>query len=204
VAGARGQDGLMARFPIFFIAAFVMAIALIGSALLPLRPLSLGPVETRATGTSLVLDGAALSHISSAEGFPVTGAPGPRGDQAGPRLASFSVLAPGAKFSKGARLLLGPATQKALIGKDLRVTIMARAIPNTPAQNMAFGLVTSGPINWRQVAVNPTISQLTLDFAKTNQPIEALAFWPAVEGQGHGIEITAILLQPLDQTESAS
>lgn len=194
----------MARFPVFFVTAFVVAIALIGLALWPLRPVSVGPVEARATGTGLILDVGALAQIESADGFPVTRAPGPRGDQAGPRLASSSVLAPGARYSKGARLWLGPKTQEALIGKNVRVTILARSIPNTPAQNMAFGLVTGGPVSWRQMAVGPNVSPLIFDWPHSDEPIQGLAFWPAVEGQGLGIEIMAIILQPVSKTESAS
>ena len=187
----------MARFPFFFVAAFLVTVGLIGIALLPLRTRPIIAVEARVDSGALIIDGAALSNIRSARGFPVTPAPGPRGDQSGPRLASVSALAPGAQFSKGARLTLGPGTLAALLGKPFVVTITARAVANTPAQKMGFGLVSGGPIAWGQIDVSPTFSPLQFELPASTQPITGLAIWPAIEGQGHGIEIQSITLQPL-------
>jgi hypothetical protein len=187
----------MARFPFFFVASFLTIVGLIGVALLPLRSKPAVAVEARVDGTALVLDGEALSQLRAARGFPVTPAPGPRGDQTGPRLASVSALAPDAEYSKGARLLLGPQTLAALSGKAFVVTINARGVANTPAQSMGFGLVTGGPISWGKIAVEPTFTALQFEIPASTEALSGLAIWPAVEGQGHGIEISSIALQPL-------
>ena len=187
----------MARFPLFFIFSFFAIVAIIAIALLPLQPRQFAAVEARMDQGTLILDGEALSNIKPARGFPVTPAPGPRGDQSGPRLASVSALAPGAKYSKGARLLLGPNTQAALSGRAFSVVITARGVANTPAQNIGFGLVRGGPISWAQTEVSKNFTALRFDVPATTQAMTGLAIWPALEGQGHGIEITSIALQPL-------
>lgn len=200
VSGACRQEQIMARFPLFFITAFLVIAAMIAVALLPLMPKPIVAVEARKDQNSFIIDGKALSHIVSARGFPVTAAPGPRGDQSGTRLATLSALAPGAKYAKGARLMLGPQTLAALSGRSFDVIITARSLANTPAANMAFGLVTGGPVNWQQMAVAPTSSAVRYTLPASSQPISGLAFWPAIEGNGHGIEITSIVLQPLSST----
>jgi hypothetical protein len=187
----------MVRFPFFFVIAILAIVGLIGVALLPLRPSPVVAVEARVDGDALILDGAALASLRGARGFPVTLAPGPRGDQSGPRLASISALAPDAQYSKGARLMLGPQTLAALKDKAFRVTITARGVATTPAQSMGFGLVAGGPVSWGQIAVTPTFSPLQFELAASDQPITGIAIWPAVEGRGHGIEIQSIAFQPI-------
>jgi hypothetical protein len=191
------QDKSMIRFPFFYIGAFLVTVGLIGLALWPMKPRTYEAIEARVDGEALVIDGPALSNIKPAEGFAVTPFPGPRGDQTGPRLASVSALAPGAQYSKGARLLLGPKTLAAISGKPVSVTIVARGVAKSPATKMGFGLVADGPISWGQIAVTQTFAPIRFDVPAGNQPLKGLAFWPAVEGQGHGIEITSIALQPL-------
>jgi hypothetical protein len=186
----------MARFPLFFLTAFFLIAAMIGYALLPLKPKPLGVVEARVDQGTFILDGALLSNIAPAPGFPVTNPPGSRHDQKSPRLASISALAPNAQYSKGARLALGPKTIAALSGKAVSVTIVARGLAKTPAEKMGFGLIKSSAIGWSQMAVSPEFAPHRFDIPVTNQPISGLAFWPAVEGQGHGIEIQSIALQP--------
>ena len=187
----------MARFPLFFGLSFLVMAFMIGIALLPLQPRQFEAVEARMDKGTLIIDGAALANIRPARGFPVTPAPGPRDDQSGPRLASVNALAPGAKYSKGAHLLLGPKTLAALSGKAFRVAIMARGVANTPAQYTGFGVVTGGPIQWVQMPVTPNFGALNFEVPASNQVMTGLAIWPAIEGQGHGIEITSIALQPL-------
>jgi hypothetical protein len=189
----------MARFPFFLVAAFLTIVGLIGVALLPLKSQPIVAVEARVDNGALILDGKALSQIRAARGFPVTPAPGPRGDQVGPRLASASALAPNAEFSKGARLELGPQTLAALSGRAFVVTISARGLPNNTSENMGFGVVTGGPIAWKSNPIKPTFSAVQFEVPATAQPISGLAFWAATEGQGRGIEIQSIALQPLLQ-----
>ncbi len=197
VSDARRQEQFMARFPLFFISTLLVMVAMIGVTLLPLKATPAFAVEARMDQGTLIVDGAALANIKPSTGFPVTNAPGPRNDQKGPRLANFSALAPDAKHSKGARLVLGPKTQAALSGKAFSVIITARGVANSPAQTLGFGLVTGGPITWGQIAVTPNFSPLRFDIPASKQPLEGVALWPAVEGQGHGIEITSIAFQPL-------
>ena len=197
VSGACRQDLNMARFPLFFISAFLAMVALVGLALQPLKPKAYGSVEARLDQGTLIIDGAALASFKPADSFPVTPAPGPRNDQKGPRLASFSALEPGVKNSKGARLLLGNQTSSALKGQAFSVIITARSVANTPSAALGFGLVTGGPISWGQIAVTPDFSPLRFDIPASDQPISGIAIWPAVEGQGHGIEITSIAFQPI-------
>jgi hypothetical protein len=192
----------MARFPLFFILAFVAMVTLIGVALLPIKPKTFVAVEARNQQGRLILDGTALSQIKPEQGFPVTPAPGPRGDQIGPRLASENALVPDARYSKGARLLLGPQTIKALEGKNVTIVIEARSVATTSAQKIGFGLVTGGPIVWAQSPVGPKFAPLRFDMPVSDQTLIGLAFWAATEGQGHGIEIKSITLQPLTPTMS--
>jgi hypothetical protein len=200
VSGAYRQEQIMARFPLFFVLAFFSMVALIVVALLPLKPRTFEAVEARAQQGGLIIDGQALSQIKPEKGFPVTPAPGPRGDQIGPRLASVSALKPDARYSKGARLLLGPRTISALKGKSFSIIIEARSLVATSAKETGFGLVTGGPIAWAQMAVGPTFAPLRFDIAASDQPVTGLAFWAATEGQGHGIEIKSITIQSLTPT----
>jgi hypothetical protein len=190
----------MARFPLFFVLAFLAIVGLIGLALLPLMPKPFLAIEARDDQGTLIIDGAALSHIRPAPGFAVVPAPGPRGDQIGPRLASMSALAPDAQYSKGARLVLGPKTIAALQGKAYSVIIEARSVAKTEAVKTGFGLVSGGPIGWLEKAVSPTFSPLRFEIAASDQPLTGFAFWPAIEGQGHGIEIKSIAIQPVVTT----
>lgn len=187
----------MARFPLFFVFAFLAIVGLIGLALLPLKPKPFLAVEVRDDQGTLIIDGAALSQIRPAPGFAVVPPPGPRGDQIGPRLASANSLAPGAKYSKGARLLLGPKTIAALEGKAFSVIVEARSVTKTGAVRTSFGLVNDGPIEWLEKAISPTFAPLRFEIAAQDNPFTGFAFWPAVEGQGHGIEIKSIAIQPV-------
>jgi hypothetical protein len=190
----------MSRFPIFFFLAALAFIAMIGFALRPLLPAGDVTVEARLDKGNLVFDRDALNKIVSVEGFPVTPAPGPRSDQQGPRLASVSAMAPSAQFSKGARLMLGPQTQAAISGRDLTVLVFMRSLPNTPATKAAIGLVAEGPIAWVEGSVTPNFSAQSYVIPATTKPASALAFWPATEGQGHGIEIKSIVIQIANET----
>jgi hypothetical protein len=187
----------MAKFPLFFVSAILLVAGMIGIATLPLWPKPPVAVEARIDQGSYLFDGAALSHIQSARGFPVTPAPGPRGDQLGPRLANKSAMSPGAKNAKGARLMLGPKTMAALKGKSFSVIIVARGVARSPASKTGFGLVTDAPIAWAAIPIGTVFAPLRFDIPASDQSIAGLAFWPAVEGQGHGIEIRSIALQPL-------
>jgi hypothetical protein len=187
----------MARFPLFFVSASLVVVAMIGVAVSPLRSAPLEAVEARVDQGTFILDGQALSQIRPARGFHVTPAPGPRNDQSGPRLANDSALTPDAQNSKGARLMLGPQTIEALKGKPFSVIITARGVANSPAQKTGFGLVTGAPIGWGQIDISPTFGPLRFDIPASDQVTTGLAFWPAIEGQGHGIEIQSIALQPI-------
>jgi hypothetical protein len=190
----------MSRFPLFFILAALAFIAMIGVALRPLLPVKDLVVEARLDKGDLVFDRDVLNKVVSANGFPVTPAPGPRSDQQGPRLASVSAMAPGAQFSKGARLMFGPQTQAAISGRDLTVLVFMRSLPNTPATKAAIGLVTEGPIAWVEGNVTPNFSAQRYFIPAAAKPASALALWPATEGQGHGIEIKSIVIQIANET----
>jgi hypothetical protein len=190
----------MSRFPLFYLLAAFAFVAMIGVALRPLMPAKNLSVEARLDKGSLVFDQNDLNKIVSANGFPVTPAPGPRADQQGPRLASVSAMAPSAEFSKGARLMLGPQTQAAISGRDLTVLVFLRSLPNTPATKTAIGLVAEGPINWVEGNVTPNFSAQRFIIPATAKPTSALALWPATEGQGHGIEIKSIVIQIANET----
>jgi hypothetical protein len=190
----------MPRFPLFFVLSALAFITMIGIALRPLLPEKDVVVEARLEKGSLVFGQDALNKIVSANGFPVTPAPGPRSDQQGPRLSSVSAIAPGAQFSKGARLMLGPQTQAAISGRNLTILVFMRSLPNTPATKAAIGLVTEGPIEWVEGGVTPNFAAQRYVIPATTKPASALAFWPATEGQGHGVEIKSIVIQIANET----
>jgi hypothetical protein len=190
----------MARFPLFLVLAFGSIVAMIVFALSPLKPKPPAMAQARMDQGTLIFDGAALAEISPAKGFPVMPAPGPRGDQTGTRMASVSALQPNAQFSKGARLLFNPQTTNALSGKGFRVIIVARNVAKTPAQATGLGILNGAPVDWKQVPVTPLFAQLVFDIPASKTPVTGLAFWPAVEGQGHGIEVQSIALQPVTPT----
>jgi hypothetical protein len=194
------QEQSMSRFPLFFVLSALAFIAMIGFALRPLLPQKDVVVEARLDKGNLVFDQGALNKIVSAEGFPVTPAPGPRADQQGPRLASVSALAPGAQFSKGARLMLGPQTQAAISGRNLTILVYMRSLANTPATKTAIGFVTEGPIDWVEGNVTSNFSAQRYVIPAATKPASALALWPATEGQGHGIEIKSIVIQITNET----
>jgi hypothetical protein len=186
----------MKRFPFFFFLAFVVVVAMIGAALLPLAPQKAVVVEARNERGALIFDAASLNALRPATGFPVTLMPGPRGDQKGPRLASFNALDPSAKNTKGARLLIGPDTQAALGQGSFKLAIIAKGVANTPAKAMAVGLVQGGAVNWVAGEVKPTATTIQFNVQSGGQSTSALAIWPAVEGNGHGIEILSIAFIP--------
>lgn len=187
----------MSRFPIFLVASFLAFFGLIGISLRGLMPTPAQAVEARQSAGALVFDTSRLNQIVSADGFPVMPAPGPRADQIGPRLASFSVLAPDARYSKGARLLFGPRTQSLLAGRPLSLVLTVRATPNSAASRLAVGIVRDGgSVTWIQGAVSPDFAPLRIDIPANAQPATALALWPSVEGNGQGVEIRTITIQP--------
>jgi hypothetical protein len=185
----------MSRFPFFMIAAFFACLGMVGFSLRDLLPTAPKSVEARNSAGTLLFDTRSLNAIIPANGFPVTPAPGPRGDQSGPRIAAVSALAPDATNSKGARLKLGPRTSASLTGRPVSVIITMRAIPNSGATNMAIGSVSGGPVNWTQAPVPKDFAPVRIDLPATGAPMAALAIWPATEGGGKGIEIRTIALQ---------
>jgi hypothetical protein len=183
----------MKRFPFFFLFSVLTVFAMIGVALFPLRPLAAVAKEAVAEGASLVFDAKALNSVQGLPGFPVTKAPGPRDDQAGPRLASFSVLGPNARHSKGARLVFGSQTRRVLADGPLTLRINLKALANNPAQAMAIGIVRGGAVDWQSARLDPTTNVLEFSIAQGSAPAQALAIWPAIEGLGHGIELQSIV-----------
>lgn len=190
----------MARFPLFLILAFGSIVAMIAFALSPLKPRPSTMAQARLDQGTLIFDGVTLTYINSAKGFPVMPTPGPRGDQTGTRMASVNALKPDAQFSKGARLMFNAETTNALSGNGFRVIIVARGVAKTPAQATGIGILNGAPVEWKQVPVTPLFSQLVFDVPASKTPVTGLAFWPAVEGQGHGIEVQSIALQPVTST----
>jgi hypothetical protein len=191
-----GKRYFMPRFPLFLIATFVAYFGLIGLSVRTMLPVPPRSVEARQAAGSLIFDTNSLNAIVPAMGFPVSPAPGTRGDQTGPRLASDSALAPGALYSKGARLLLGPRTQAALKDGAVTVLITARGIPKSPSTKLAIGLVRGGPIAWVQAPVPADFGQIRLDIPMGGPDVTAIALWPSVEGAGKGIEVRTIVIQP--------
>jgi DNA helicase HerA-like ATPase len=185
----------MSRLPLFLITAFLACVAMIGFSLRSLLPSKPQSVEARQNVGAMVFDIKSLNQFAAATGFPVTAAPGPRGDQIGPRLATTSVLAPGATNSKGARLLLGPATAAAIGDRPISVIVTMRGIPKSAASGIAIGLVGSGPVTWVRATVPADFAPVRIDLPATQQPIKALAIWPSLDGGGKGVEVRAISIQ---------
>jgi hypothetical protein len=183
----------MIRFPFFLLTSVLAVFAMLCVALFPLRPLSALAKEADADGASLVFDAKALNAVQGFPGFPVTMAPGPRNDQTGPRLASFSVLGPNARYTKGARLVFGSETRRVLAEGPLTLRINLKALSNNPAQAIAIGIVRSEAVEWKSARLDPTTNLLEFNIAQGSAPAEALAIWPAVEGLGHGVELQSIV-----------
>ncbi|MEN9874420.1 MAG: hypothetical protein RL186_1317 [Pseudomonadota bacterium] len=191
----------MVRFPLFFLAAGAAALAMVGAALAPLIPKTLQVVEARQDKGILILDGPALAQLSGDKDFPVTPAPGPRADQDGPRLASFVALTDSTSPRAGVRLKLGPKTQAALKGRPLTLLVSVRPVEVTGAQTMAIGYVIDGAQQsaaptWARSTIGASDAPLRFDLGSPRQNVSALAIWPAVEGQGRGIELVSIALVP--------
>lgn len=182
----------MKRFPFFFFVSAVAVLAMIGIALLPLMPKSATAIEAKADGAALVYGAAALNSITGAQGFPVTPAPGPRGDQSGPRLASQSALEPGAVHSKGARLLFGPKTQSVLGNGALTIRISGLTLANNPTRQMAVGIVRGGAVKWVSSQIKTGQNIVEFELPAGNTPAQALAIWPSTAGEGRGIELQSI------------
>jgi hypothetical protein len=201
----------MAKFPFFLIFLFTSMFAMIGVALFPLVPKKHTLIEAPQKNGSFVFDRQALNHIQPTKSFFVTPSPGPRGDQKGTRLASFSVLAPGSSATKGARLNFGPKTRAALQKQGLTLVMSARSLDMTPSTSVAVGLDRGGPIRWVQASVNANLATLRFDFPASGDPASGdlkqnqlpigLAIWPSVAGNGLGIEVQSMSLTPL-QTQA--
>jgi hypothetical protein len=187
-----GKKKFMKRFPFFFFTAFLAVCAMIAIALLPLVPKSHVAIEARADGSALVFDAKALAAIVGAKDFPVTQAPGPRGDQTGPRLASFSPLEPNAPHSRGARLFFGPKTRAVLGQGPLTMRISAKPFANNPANAVAVGIVREGPVTWVQATLSPTSPIMEFNFPAGGTTPKGIAIWSSVGGQGKGFELQSI------------
>jgi hypothetical protein len=186
----------MPRFPLFLIATFIAYFGMIGLSVRTMLPVPPRFIEARQSAGSLIFDTNSLNSVVPATGFPVSPAPGTRGDQIGPRLASDSALAPGAIHAKGARLLLGPRTQAAMRDGVGTLIITARGIPKSAATTLAIGLVRGGPITWVRAPVPADFGQIKLNMPMGGPDVTAIALWPSVEGAGKGIEVRTIVLQP--------
>lgn len=187
----------MARIPLFFLATGMCAVVMVGGALSPLRAKPAVVVEARLDKGRLVFDGQALNALRAAPGFPVTPAPGPRAVQDGPRLASFKPLTDAQTSSTAAQIQLEPKTGAALAGGPVTLLVQVKPVEVTPAKAMAIGLVRAraGPadkINWVQSPLSGGQETLRIALPANAEPATALAIWPSVEGQGHGIELLSI------------
>jgi hypothetical protein len=185
----------MSRFPLFLVSSALIGIGLIGFSVSSAWPRPARAVEAQMRAGSMVFNTETLNALMPAPGSPVTPAPGPRGDQTGPRLASGAPFGQGQNGQVGARLALGPTTQAALGTKPVTMTVTFRGIPKSASKKIAFGLVTGGPINWVEANVPTDFAAVRLDMPPTRQPVQAIAIWPSTQGQNRGVEIRSMTLQ---------
>lgn len=183
----------MRRLPVFFLMMTFLAVGLVGLAALPLLKTEGQPVTGRQTNLGWVVEGTELAQLRPAPGFPVMPPPGPRQDLEGVRMTATSALAPDARYSKGVRLMLSDALASHIQAGATGVRVIVRANARPPAQSMAVGLVTEGPVKWVSHPVTATFT--TIEFALPNpaQKPRALAIWPGIEGNESGVEIKAII-----------
>jgi len=108
-------------------------------------------------------------------------------------MTATSALAPGARFSKGARLNFGDALAAHVASGATQVRVIVKSTTHLPAKSMAIGWVGEGPVVWQQHAVGPAFTSLTFLLPPTKSKPRALAIWPSVQGGEGGIEVKAII-----------
>jgi hypothetical protein len=176
------------RDRLFIPLAILLAAAMIGGALTPLLQRPGAPVEGRADGAALLMEADDLAEVAGTEGFAVMPLPGRVPGQEGVRMAAEPRLdqnMPG----EGARLLLGPEARARLKSGPVSVVMIARALPQTDTRETAVGLVAGGRVNWVRAQVGPDFAPVLFELPAPDGPPLALAFWPAVNGEGRGVEV---------------
>jgi hypothetical protein len=179
---------------LFIPLATLIAAGMIAGALSPLLARPGAPVDGVADGEALLFSLADLSQLAGARGFAVMAPPGRVAGQEGVRLAAEPTQAPGAE-GDGARLVLGASARQRLQGGPVTLVMVARALPQTDTKQTSVGLVSaSGPVAWVRGEVSADFAPVVIELPAPSGAPLALAFWPAVNGEGRGIEIKELRL----------
>jgi len=130
---------------------------------------------TASPGTSLTLKGDGINPISSA----VMGADFKSNVQPSP----------------GVFAVLGPEYSKAYAGKDLVLTVRARAAAEKPSEKFMIGFFpyTTGRVRWQTFKPTPDYNDFTIETTlgpyNAEQPEIYFGVWPDKDGERRSIEV---------------
>lgn len=192
---------------VFYPLVILIAIALIAAALAP------GPARLRearaelaGAGDAVVARGTALQHLQTGDGIGFEAGP----DEDGPAYirARASKPSDAPPLSAGLFLSLSPAQERALAGRALRVSVVARARGSSPAEEFKFGYFVAderSDSGWKTFQPTPDFETYSFTFTpakKTGEPNpDYVGLWPDAEGENRTLDIAQIAVRPVE-TES--
>lgn len=111
--------------------------------------------------------------------------------------------------TNAAQIELTPAIRDSLVGKTLRVTMVARSAKGAPSPQMALAITDGGrkTTGWRRFALESDYRPYALDFTfddpeARRRPV--IAIWADTEGAGRGIDIREVRLSIVPNPEPAA
>ncbi len=192
---------------VFYPLVILIACGLIAAALAP------GPARQRearqelaGAGDSVVARGATLNNLQTGDGIGFE--PGPDEDGPGYIRARASKPSDVPPLSAGLFLSLSPAQERALAGRPLRVSVVARARGANPAEQFKFGYFVADErkdSGWETFTPTPNFETYSFTFTpegKTGEPNpDYVGLWPDADGEGRTLDIAQIAVRPA-RTES--
>ena len=177
----------------FYPIASVVIAAIIGLALLPGRGnRGLSGAEILAQG--YVLSGNNLQHLTSGPGTLV----GFANDEAGMVthvIASTNLPKNMVAASAGLFGTLGPNYERAFGGKELKITVRARASGDNPLEQFQAAYFTggAGSSGWKNFALTPEYSDYSFTFTPRKSEgkagVDYIGIWPGIEGKGQTMDV---------------
>lgn len=192
---------------VFYPLVILIAIGLIAAALAPgPARLEAARAELAGAGDAVIARGAALAGLQTGDGIgfeTVDGEDGPVFIRA--RASKPSDVPP---LSAGLFLSLSPAQERALAGRTLRVSVVARARGANPAETFKFGYFADDEragSGWEIFTPTPNFETYSFTFTpaeKTGEPNpDFVGLWPDAAGENRTLDIAQIAVRPAD-TES--
>jgi hypothetical protein len=194
------------RAPLFYALCLLACLAMAGVAAAPAFEKTGAAVEADALpGVGVRFDGGAIAQFGATDDVAATGPPAISGALSGTALAALTPFDPAT--SKGARLLIGPATRPLLNGAQ---TLMLKFAP-LPEPDLSPGMAHVGfvvagvPIVWVGVTMpeGDGTQVVRVALPRPSGPPLALAIHPSTAGEGRGFQVLDLALVTATGLQSA-